>query len=77
MTIYAGRRILAGIKLRKPEIIILEKTNTNVAAIPIPKALNNEVDTAKVGHKPKINPNVGLSIVMPLVNSLIKLFIFF
>ncbi len=57
------------------EIIKLEPRSTNVAAIPMPMALATDTETASVGHSPKAKTNVGFSLIMPLVNSLIKFFI--
>lgn len=45
---------LLGIILRSSEITRLEHISTNVAQIPIPMPLNNEVETARVGHMPRI-----------------------
>src|SRR3989339_1593151 len=75
ITIKQGMRIWSGITLRTEEIIILEQTKTKVAANPIPMAFLTEVETARVGHNPSTSPKVGFSIIIPLVNSLIRRFL--
>jgi hypothetical protein len=68
-------RILSGIKFRRAEIIIFEPNKTNVAAIPMPMAFTTVVETASVGQSPKTKANVGLSMVIPFLNSCHKFLI--
>jgi len=48
----------------------LENTNTKAVPADIPIAFSTDVVTARVGQRPSTRPNVGLSRVIPLMNSL-------
>ena len=68
----AGIRTLSGITLLNNEIIMFEQTNTNVTAIPIPRAPNADTETASVGQVPKTSFRTGLDAMIPFVKTLFK-----
>jgi hypothetical protein len=72
-TIKMGIRIFSGVTLLRADIITFEPTRTNVAARPIPIALETARLVAKVGHMPRSSLKVGFSLIIPLVNSDLKL----
>ena len=51
------------------EITMLENTNTNVVASPMPTPEDAAVEMASVGHMPSSRRNVGFSFKRPLVNT--------
>ncbi len=69
MMMKHGIRTAFGMTRRNPAIIAFEQTRTTVAASAIEKAFFTLVVVASVGQIPRISPNVGLFLKMPLVNS--------
>ena len=51
--------------LRRSEIATLEQTRTIVAAMPIERAWNIEVEVASVGHVPRTRIRTGFSAIIP------------
>ena len=64
-----GRRTWSGIIFFISEITMFEQISTNVAAAPIPIALDAIVVIARVGHMPSSVTSVGFSFISPFVNS--------
>jgi len=62
-----GIRRSSGISLRKNEITRLERIKTKVVAIPMPRALIAELETARRGQSPIIKTKTGFSLRNPLV----------
>lgn len=74
-TIKAGIRTKSGIKFFNSEITMFEHIRTNIVANPMLMPLIAELVVASVGHIPSKRTNTGLSLIIPLINILIFLFI--
>ena len=72
-TTKMGILIFSGVTFLRADIMIFEPTRTNVAARPIPIPLKTARLVAKVGHIPRSIRNVGFSLIIPLLNSDLKL----
>ena len=64
---YAGRRTLSGMILRRAEMAMFEQIRTNVAATPMPRPLTARVVTARVGQVPSTRRREGFSFRRPFV----------
>ena len=70
---YAGMRTLSGMIFLRREITALEHTSTNVVAGRSMLMASAAVVTASIAQVPSIRRSTGFSLIMPFVNSSLRL----